>query len=387
MLSMRKTILIAIVLVLAAAGYWMVIEKSPEKAAEPRNVVREQPVTIAVAAKRALPITATANGYVTPFQTVDVRPQVQNIVRAVHVKEGQDVKAGQLLFTLDDRGGRSEVEQAQAQLARDRADLNEAENTLRRNRDLLEKGFVSQAVVDTAQSRVNALRGTLRAAEAAIESSRIAAGYNRIVASIAGRIGTINVYPGSLAQPAGTPMVTIAQLNPVSVTFSLPERELTHIRATYPAGQAPVTARLPDGTELAGKLAFIDNTADPQSGTIKMKANFDNAERRLWPGSFVNVSLISRTLQEAVTVPAQAVVNGPKEKFVYRVKPDMTVEKQLVDVLAIVDDEAAVSSVAPGARIVSEGMEDLRPGGKVKSAGNAAASASNATGGAPQSVR
>lgn len=370
--SIRKTTLIVIVLVLAAAGYWYFNESAPEEAAGPRKAERERAVTIAVAAKKALPITAIANGYVTPFQTVDVRPQVQNIVRAVHVKEGQDVKAGQLLFTLDDRSGRSEVEQAQAQLARDRADLNEAENTLRRNRDLLVKGFVSQAVVDTAQSRVNALRGTLRAAEAAIESSRIAAGYNRIVASIDGRIGTINVYPGSLAQPAGTPMVTIAQLDPVSVTFALPERELVHIRATYPDGPAPVTARLPDGTGLNGTLAFIDNTADPQSGTIKMKANFDNAKRRLWPGTFVNISLISRTLPEAVTVPAQAVVNGPKEKFVYLVKADMTVEKQIVEVLAIVDEQAAISNLASGTRIVAEGMEDLRPGGKVRAAGNAA---------------
>lgn len=375
MLSMRKAMLFVIVLVLAGAGYWHFFEKMPEKQAEPDIVERARVVTIAAAAKKALPITVVANGYVTPFQTVDVRPQVQNVVRAVHVTEGQDVKAGQLLFTLDDRSGRSEVEQAKAQMARDRADLNEAENTLRRNRDLLSKGFVSQAVVDSAQSRVNALRGTLRAAEAAMESSRIAAGYNRIVASIDGRIGAINVYPGSLAQPAGTPMVTIAQLDPVSVTFSLPERELTHLRSTYPSSQAPVIARLPDGTALEGKLAFIDNTADPQSGTIKMKANFANAQRRLWPGSFIIVSLISRTLPEAITVPAQAVVNGPQEKFVYLVKPDMTVQKQHVEVLAIVNEEAAISNVLPGAKVVAEGMEDLRPGGKVRAAGNAGASA------------
>lgn len=366
--TMRKAVLAAAVLSAAAlAGTWITQEKDTPKAGKPRNL--EQPVTIAVAATRSLPIIVSANGYVTPSQTVEVRPREQNIVRAVHVSEGQDVKAGQLLFTLDDRSDVTGVQRARAQLARDLADLEEAETALRRNQDLVAKGFVSQAVVDTARSRVNALKSTVQADRAAIESANITAGYNRISASMAGRIGAINVHPGSLVQPAGTPMLTIARIDPVAVTFSLPERELAQIRATYPEGGAPVIASPPGDTELKGVLSFIDNAADAQSGTIRMKARFENSDRRLWPGTFVPVTMVARTIADAVTVPAQAVVNGPVEKFVYLVKADSSVEQQRVEVLAIVDELAAVSNVAPGTRIVSEGMQNLRPGGKVREIG------------------
>jgi RND family efflux transporter MFP subunit len=366
--TMRKAILAAAVLSAAAlAGAWMTQEKDAPKAGKPRNP--EQPVTIAVATRRSLPIVVSANGYVTPSQTVEVRPREQNIVREVHVSEGQDVKAGQLLFTLDDRSDVTGVQRARAQLARDLADLEEAETALRRNQDLLAKGFVSQAVVDTARSRVNALKSTVQADRAAIEFASITAGYNRISASMTGRIGAINVHPGSLVQPAGTPMLTIARIDPVAVTFSLPERELAQIRATYPDESAPVIASLPGGAELKGALSFIDNAADAQSGTIRMKARFKNSDRRLWPGTFVPVTLVAHTIADAVTVPAQAVVNGPMEKFVYLVNADSSVEQQRVEVLAIVDALAAVSNVAPGARVVSEGMQNLRPGGKVREVG------------------
>lgn len=384
--SMRKVMLAAAVLATAIAGtVWFMPEKKPAEpiAGRPRTV--QQPVTVAIARTRALPIVVSANGYVTPIQVVEVRPREQNIVRDVHVKEGQDVKAGQLLFTLDDRADAAEVQRAQAQLARDQADLGEAEAVLRRNQDLLAKGFVSQAAVDTARSRVEALKGTVQADRVAIESARIATGYNRITASIAGRLGVINVFPGSLAQPAGTPMTTIAQIDPVTVAFSLPERHLGPIRASYPDGNAPVTARLGSGEILEGRLTLIDNIADPQTGTIRMKAQFSNRDRRLWPGTFVPVSMVSRTIDDAVTVPAQSIVNGPTEKFVYLIQPDSTVKQQPVEVLAVVGNDAAVAKLAPGARIVAEGMQNLRPGGKVREVPpepSASGLARNATGGA-----
>jgi RND family efflux transporter MFP subunit len=162
------------------------------------------------------------------------QPQVVKIVLAVHVQEGQQVRAGQLLFTLDERNDMSGVEKTNAQLARDRADLADAEVTLKRNQELLAKNFVSQSVVDSARNKVDALRGTLRADEAAAKSSKITLGYNRISASIEGRIGAISVHPGSLAQPTGVPMLTISQLDPIAVSFTVPERELAHITATYP---------------------------------------------------------------------------------------------------------------------------------------------------------
>ncbi len=201
-----------------------------------------QVVKSAQAQQKSIAVTIDANGYVTALNTVDVRPQVQNIVREVHVKEGQEVKAGQLLFTLDARSEAAGVESARAQLAKNRADLVEAEAALKRNRELLDKKFVSQAVVDTAAARVAALRGTIQGDQAAIASSSVALSHNRITASIGGRLGAISVRPGSLAQPGGDPMVRIVQIDPIAVAFSVAERELQHIRASYPDGGAPVQA-------------------------------------------------------------------------------------------------------------------------------------------------
>ncbi|RQO36038.1 efflux RND transporter periplasmic adaptor subunit [Herminiimonas sp. KBW02] len=325
-----------------------------------------QSVKTVIATQKTIPITVTANGYVTAVSTVDVRPKVQNIVRTIHIKEGQFVKAGQLLFTLDERSDQSNVAKASAQLAAGQADLADAEQVLKRNQDLLSKNFVSQAVVDTARNKVEALRNTVKANQAAIQSSAVALSDNKITAGISGRIGVINVHPGSLAQPTGTVMVTIVQIDPIMISFTLPERELRNIRATYPQGNAPVHAQLPGQEVLTGKLTFIDNLADTQSGTIRMKAQFDNAGQKLWPGAYVNVSLVSREVPDAVLVPAQAVVTGPVDKLLYVVQPDDTVQEQKIEVLAIEDGQAAVSGVKAGSRVVVEGTKNLRPGTKIR---------------------
>jgi RND family efflux transporter MFP subunit len=367
-IHMRVTLkhyLAVVGLLLAGAGtYYIMRGKSEPVSPRMRNPV--QVVKSILAEQKTIPINIAANGYVTPIDTVDVRPQVQNVVRAVHVREGQQVRAGQLLITLDERNDLSTVEKNRAQLARDRADLADAEATLKRNQELFAKNFVAQAVVDSARSKVEALHATLRADEAAAKSGNITLGYNRISASIAGRIGTINVHPGSLAQPAGTPMLTISQLDPIAVSFTVPERELVNITATYPNGDAPVTANTGSGKEVSGKLIFIDNIADQQSGTIKMKAQFANSDHAMWPGAFVGVRLVSRSLPDAVVVPAQAIVTGPTEKFVFVVQPDDTVKMQKIEVLALEEGQAAIKGLSAGARIVVEGTQNLRPGSKVK---------------------
>jgi RND family efflux transporter MFP subunit len=365
MRSARSFVLIAAVLLASGAAYSYYQGRPAPVAAK---TAPAQSVRSGVAQQKTVPVVLRANGYVSPLHVVDVRPQTQNIVRQVHVLEGQDVHAGQLLFTLDQRSDTSNVDKARAQVARDRADLAEAENALRRNQELVAKNFVSQAVVDTARSKVEALRSTLRADEAASRSSDIALGNNRITASMDGRIGAISVHEGSLAQPAGAPMLTISQLDPITVTFALPERELAVLLASYPKGDAPVTAQLAGERKVEGQLVFIDSASDPQSGTIKMKARFPNRQRLMWPGTFVNVSLVSRTLPDAVVIPAQAIVTGPDEKFVYLIKPDSTVSAQKVAVVNIDQGEAAVTGLQPGARIVVEGTQNLRPGARVKEA-------------------
>lgn len=360
------------------AAYFLLAAKStppPRPARDQTHVVKT-----VLATKKPMEITLQANGYVTPLNSVEVRPQLQNVVRAVHVKEGQDVKAGDLLFTLDQRAGQSEVARARAELASARAELRDAEDALKRNQELAAKGFVSEAVVAAARSKADALRGTVHANEAAIEASTVALGNNRITATISGRIGVINVRPGSLAQPGGDPMLTIAQFDPITVSFTLPERQLAVISTTYPQGDAPVTVRLPGGGKIAGHLYFIDNAADPQSGTIRMKAQFPNEERRLWPGTFVTVEMVSRTLQDAVVVPAQAVITGPTEKFAYVIQQDNTVRQQAVEIISIENGMAAISGLAPGMKIVVEGAQNLRPGSKVREADSGMNPAQNSGG-------
>lgn len=360
--SVRRSLIVA-GLVVAGLLVWQAMR---ERAPSQKKAAAAQTVKTAVARLQTVPVTVSANGYVTAINTVDVRPQIQNVVRTIHVKEGQNVRAGDLLFTLDDRGDASGVAKAQAQLASNRADLEDAEASLKRNLDLLAKHFVSQAVVDTARTRVDTLRSTAAAGSAAVQASHVALGYNQIRASISGRLGAISVYPGSLAQPTGAAMVTIAQLDPIAISFSVPERELSYIVASYPDGAAPVVAIKADQSQLQGKLMFIDNTSDTQNGTIRMKARFDNAGRNLWPGTYVNVSLVARTLENAIVVPAQAIVTGPTDKFVYVVQPDNLVAAQKIEVTAIERGQAAITGVPVGTKVVVEGAQNLRHGVLVK---------------------
>lgn len=364
----RKQFLVGVILLIAAvAAYFLWPRQPASQSQKPRMPV--QTIKSVLAQKKSIPVMVRANGYATAINTVEVRPQVQNIVRAIHVREGQEVKAGQLLFTLDPRSDEAAVANARAQLARNRAALAEAEATLRRNQELQSKQFVSQAAVDTARSQAEALRSAVQGDEATIRASQVALGHNTIEASIPGRIGAISVRAGSLAQPAGTPMLTISQLDPIAVSFSVAERELSHILASYPKGDAPVVAQLANGAEVNGKLIFIDNAADTQTGTVRMKAEFANADHRMWPGNYVTVRLVARTLPDAVVVPAQAVVTGPERQFVYVVSQDDTVKARNIEVLTIEQGQAAVAGLEAGMRVVVEGTQNLRPGSKVREAG------------------
>jgi RND family efflux transporter MFP subunit len=371
---LRMSAIALLVILLGFLAYRYFLSPAAKRA---RDVVYT--VKTAPAEKRNVPVILRANGYVSAIQTVDVRPQIQNTVRAIHVREGQNVKAGQLLFTLDARNETALVEKAQAQLARDRADLIDAEATLKRNQELFEKKFISQAVVDTAKSKVDALRGTTGADKAHLAATRVTLSYNRITASIDGRLGAINVHPGSLVQPNGTPLVSIVQLDPIHVSFTIPEADLAHLVASQRAGDVPVFVHLPDQAVLQGKLVFIDNAADPQSGTIRLKAQFDNAERRLWPGAFASVRLTLRTLADAIAIPTPAVINGPKGAFVYVMQADHTVQAQPVKVLANEAGHSAVSGLSPKLRVVVEGAQNLRPGAKVREAATPTSASTSST--------
>jgi len=326
------------------------------------------PVSVSTvrAQRRDFPVVVRANGTVTPLSSVEVKPQIASQVTQVHVREGQFVRTGELLFTLDARSDEAKLAQAQAQLAKDEATLADAERQLARSRDLLAQQFVAQGAVDTAQATADAQRGAVGADRAAIEAVRVNLSYARIRAPGAGRVGAIPVYPGTSVAPAGPPLVTITQLDPIAVAFSLPQRHLGDALRLLGEGGGRVAAVLPDaGRARQGMLQFVDNLVDPNTGTVRVKARFDNADHALWPGAYVDVTLTVRTLADVVVVPHAAVVRAARGDLVYLVGADARALAVPVKVVEAAGDAAVVDGVAAGAEVVVDGRQNLRPGARV----------------------
>ena len=375
--STRSWIALAAILLIAlAAGMWIWRAQNTATSAKEAGAVQvvSAPVIQADVAARL-----SANGTVTAVQTVEVRPQISATIKTVHIREGQSVRKGDRLFTLDARTEDANLGMAEAQIARDRADLANAERNLERQRELFKLEYVSRAELDAAQNQVDMLRSQVAIDQASVEASRVARSFGEIIAPIAGRTGAIAVYPGSLVQPgtstaSGAVLVSITQIDPINVGFTLPERELADVQQAFARGAVPVAAKLnlhgqPD---LEGRLVFIDNAVDTASGTIRLKAEFPNPDNRLWPGMFVTVTLAPRTLAGAFTVPVQAVQTGPENKFVYAIGADRKVDSLPVNVRLIQDGIAVIEGIAPGARVVVEGAHNLRPGDTVAESGNGA---------------
>lgn len=326
-------------------------------------------VSTVVARQRDLPLTLEATGTVVPVASVEVRPQLTSVVTQVHVREGQFVRAGQPLFTLDTRTDEAKVAQARAQVAKDQAALADAQRQLTRSRELLAQGFISQGAVDSAQALADTQAALVTADKAALDAARVALAYGLVKAPSAGRVGVVNVYPGTSVQANTTTLLTITQLDPIDVAFSVPQRHLADVLAALPAG-APVKASLPDAAAFTGRLQFVDNAVDASSGSVKLKARFDNrgaagqGAPALWPGAFVKTELTVRTLKAAVVVPQAAIIQSAKGTLAYAVENGVAVARPL-QVLATEGDDAAVSGVRAGERIVLDGRQNLRPGATV----------------------
>ena len=326
------------------------------------------PVSVSTvrAQQRNVDINLEATGTVTALNSVDIRPQVSSVIMKVHFREGQFVKAGQMLFTLDARTDEVNVAKARAQLAKDAAALADARRQLARSRELLAQQFISQGAVDTNQTLVESQQAVVTASRAAIDAAQVGLSYSRIVAPSAGRAGAVNVFAGSTVQPGGTALVTITQLDPIAVSFSLPQRNLADALATLRSGGGKVVAVLPEGRgERVGKLQFVDNQVDANSGTVRVKAQFENAAEALWPGAFVTVRLATRTLQDAVVVPQAAIIQGPNGSVVYSVDANDKAVSRRVEVLHAIGPDAVASGVRAGERIVVDGRQNLRPGASV----------------------
>ncbi len=348
------------------------------------------PVTVATAVQKPVPVQVTAIGNVVPTETVTVRSRVGGQLTAIDFKEGQDVEQGQTLFTIDRGPLEATVRQAEANLARDTVQLENARKDVARYAELVKQGFVAQQQYDQVRTAAAALEGTVRADRAALQNARIELGYATIRAPINGRTGALLVHLGDLIVANTTALVVVNRLRPIDVAFALPEQQLTDVRRYRDERTLTVDAVDATGRPLAhGDLSFMDNRVDPTTGTIQLKATFANDPVVLWPGQFVSVVLTLTTEPRAIVVPTAAVQTGQDGRYVFVVKPDSTVAVHAVSVQRAVGAETVVASgVAPGESVVTTGQLRLFPGAhvEVKSA-VAAADDGQASRAAPDAAR
>ena len=327
------------------------------------------PVTVAIAEARDVPVELRAIGTVEAYSTVEVRAQVGGVIEKVHFREGEDVRAGDPLFSLDARPYQAALRSAEAALARDRIQSEMAARDLDRYGDLVKKEYVTQEEYDRIRSNAASLEATVRADEAAVENVRVALEYCSIRSTIDGRTGQLNVHAGNLVKENGdTPLVVINQVRPIYVAFSVPEENLDAVRAGQALAPLAVAVKSSGATgdPLTGRLTFIDNAVDRSTGTLRLKATFPNADRALWPGEFVDVGLEVATRHAAVLVPSRAVQTGQKGAFVFVLGADDTVAAREVVAGPLVDGTTVIEKgVNAGDRVVTDGQLRLVDGTKV----------------------
>jgi RND family efflux transporter MFP subunit len=369
---MKKSSLAFLVgaIVVVGGGVWTMTHHGSEPAGGNKlnGNGPQGPTTVSVIApkRQDVPVVLQANGTVTPISTVDLHPQTTSTIAKVHIKEGQFVKSGELMFTLDDRTERANIDKAQAQVERDRAALADYERQYKRSMDLLAQKFIAQGAVDTLKSQVDSARAVLQADIAAVRGANVDASYTAIRAPMTGRVGAINVYPGSLVQMT-TLLTSVTQLDPITVAFTLPETSLSGLMAAQREGAVPVQVTLDNSTlAVNGKLSFIDNTVDPVAGVIRVKAQFDNKDTSLWPGQYVNTKLISHVLKDATVIPQNAIISNTRGTFIYAVDKDQSAKVVNIKRLYSFGENAAVSGLSGDEQVIVDGKQNLRPGGKVR---------------------
>jgi multidrug efflux system membrane fusion protein len=327
------------------------------------------PVVTAKAARQDVPIYATGIGSVEAYQSVLVRARVDGTLTQFPVREGQEVKQGDLIAVIDPRPYQAALDQATAKKAQDEAQLANARLNLTRFQSLATQDFASRQQVDTQQALVNQLVGAVAGDSAAIEAAQLNVGYCFIMSPVDGRVGLRQVDPGNLIHATDTTgIVTITQIHPISATFTLPQQELPRVQTDMASGAAPVLAYdSDDHTELGkGTLLTPDNMIDPSTGTIRLKATFPNKDGKLWPGQFINAHLQIGMARNAVTIPPAAIEHGPDGLYVYVVKPDTTIALATVAIGYQTDRLAVVTSgLADNENVVIGGQSRLESGTKV----------------------
>jgi membrane fusion protein, multidrug efflux system len=374
----RMFVRVAMLVILAAVCAFFVgcsAADSKQQKAQAASGPRAVSVAIAPVQQQDVPVYLSGLGAVTAFNTANIKSRVDGQIMKVNFREGQDVHQGELLIEIDARPYEVQVEQLQAQLFRDQAQLRDAKLNLERYTALIPSGSIAQQQVDTQKALVDQLDGTVRNDQAQIDSAKLNITYCHITAPFGGRVGLRQVDPGNIVHASDSnPMLILTQLQPIAVIFTLPEDVLPRVAQQMRRGTLEVDAfSRDDQTKLAsGKLLTIDNQIDPTTGTAKLKAVFDNRDNKLWPNQFVNADLLVETRKNSTVVPTAAILRGPQGSYVYTVNPDKTVvDKQVTIALTQGDTTIVTAGVNPGETVVTDGQDKLQRGSKIEPRGGA----------------
>ncbi len=359
--------LLVAAVILAGAGYWYLgahkaVPGSEVKAAAP------VPVRLAQAKIADIPVLLEVVGRAEAYESVTLKSRLDGQVAAVSYSEGQHVRQGDVLLRLDPADFQARLQQAEANLARDEAQLAKARADVQRYVALNGRGFVSEEKVNEVRTAEAAAQASLRADQAAAELARLQVSYTTIRAPFAGVVGARLVFPGTAVKTNDTALAVVNRVRPLYVTFSVPEKHLRKLRAALAAGPLPASVTLPGNKEerFEALIGFIDNAVDATTGTIQVKARLDNQDEKLTPGQFLNVALALDTLTASVVVPVEAVQQGPEGNFLYAVRQDNSVEVRKIEVLANYRGLAAIGKgVADGETVVTDGQLRLKAGATV----------------------
>jgi multidrug efflux system membrane fusion protein len=365
----RLGVWIVIALVAATYGCGGKKEQPPSKGA---------PVLADTVIQKTVPVEIRAIGNGEAYSAVAVKSMVAGEISQVHFKEGQDVAKGDLLFTIDPRPFQAALAQAAANLERDKVQAENAEVNLKRYEVLVAKQAVPRQQYDQFRTTAEAAEATVRLDEAAVDNAKVMLGYCFIRSPIDGRTGNLLITGGNVIKANDVPLITINQIKPIYVDFSVPEQNLAEIKRYRASGKTlKIEALIPNDERSPeqGILSFIDNNVDKTTGTILLKGTFPNGKRRLWPGQFVNVRLVLSTQPNAVVAPAQALQTGQQGQYVFVIKPDLTVETRPVVVNRTIGNDAIIDKgLKVGERVVTDGQLQLVPGAKVEIKGSATGS-------------
>ena len=373
---MRVRLVLFIVLIaLVGGGGFILYSQEHGTAAQAQagggeRAPKAAPVTVAVVEEKPAPVEIRTVGRVQTLASVAVRSRIDGVIADVAVIDGQEVKAGDELFRIDDREAQANLKLAQANLGKDQASLANAQRQVDRLTPLAAKNFTTKQDYDAATTLVATLKATILADQAAIDSAKVTLSYTVIRAPISGRLGSVALKLGNFVRAAdSTALVTINQLQPILVAFSIPQESMGELQRAMAAGKVPVSVTIPDSTAptQTGEVSYVENAIDPTTNTLSVKAQFPNADEFLWPSQFVNVVMTVRVEPHAIVVPAAAIQVNQEGSYAWVVTPESTVEMRHVTVSRQLGDEIVVEGdLKPGEQVVTEGQLRLESGTKVE---------------------